>query len=262
MLDESSNLPKQLDFFEELGMDQSTINELRAKDNIVSDTNEKVEISSNNKHEEPAKAKKQNNDGSYTEYNYSERADAEDLVDFVSDFKEVVAGSGEQKARDVILDQIKESSQKKKRFRISRLFVNPIIGIMCALSAPFLWLGILIVPENRLLFFILAVLCTVLGILGVRNGLYIIRKVKHIYDIVREREAQGIISGDSVKIVKSVRNLLTWIVVSLFLWTFTFSFAALLFNPVTLFCVSLIVSIITVVRIVCFIKDIINKYNI
>lgn len=261
MLDESGDFPNQLDFYDELGIDQSKVIPFPVKGNTVSNNTGQIESLQYNEYENNQQTKKMNDDGSYTEVNYTEKSDAEDLVDFVTGFKESVLENSEQKAKDYVFTKVKETPKKKRRFRISMLLITPIMGLICAFSAPLWWLGVFIVPEYQLCVLILAIVSTIVGIYGVRNLIYIVRKMRNVYEAVKKREAQGIVSGESAKIVQSVRGIITWIVISMISGAFMYTLGDLFFDFEQMLCIMLIIFIVTIVRIVWFVKELIHMYN-
>lgn len=260
MLDESSNLPKQLDFFEELGMDQSTINQLRAEDNIVSNSNEKVEISSNNKHKKTPQTKKWNDDGSYTEYNYSERANAEELVDFVSDFKEAVVGNNEQEPQDVIISKLKEEAKKKKGLKISRFFCNPITGGVMLVNGLALCTSIFLLPEQALTFCTIGLILIILGIIsivfGIRNVKFIARNAKQVYNVVNEREEEAEHKGVGKNRVTMIKEILVSGVITVVLWLVTIFSDGDVFDRIEFGVFSCVATFSTWVFIQCFIQEV------
>ena len=262
MLDESNNIPNQLDFFDEIGVDHSNVIPFPVQGNTDSNSIEQMDPLQYNEYVENQQNVKINADGSYSEINYTEISDVEDLVDFVTGFKESVSGNTEQKTKDYVFTKIKETPKKKRRFRISMLLINPVVGLLCAFSAPLWWLGIFIIPEYRLCVLILAIVSTIVGIYGVRNLFYIARKMKNVYAAVKKREEQGIVSGESAKIVQSVRGIITWIVISMILGAFMYTLGDLFFDYDQIFYIMLIMFIVTIVRIVWFVKELINMYNI
>lgn len=262
MLDESNNFPNQMDFFDEIGVDRSNVIPFPVQGNTDSNSIDQMEPLQYNEYEGNQQTVKRNADGSYTEINYTEKSDAEDLVDFVTGFKESVSGNSDEKAKDYVFAKIKETPKKKRRFRISMLFINPVMGLVCAFSAPLWWLGVLIDHSEYWLFYLVAaVISTIIGFLGVRNLIYIVRKMKNIYEAVKKREEQGIVSGESAKIVQSVRGIITWIVISMILGAFMYTLGDLFFDFEQMLCIMLIIFIVTIVRIVWFVKELIHMYN-
>lgn len=86
--------------------------------------------------------------------------------------------------------------------------------------------------------------------------------MKNIYEAVKKREEQGMVSGESAKIVRSVKSIATWIVISMVIGAFMYVLGDLFFDFEQIFCIMLIIFIVTIVTIVCFVKEVINMYNI
>ena len=72
MLDESNNIPNQLDFFDEIGVDRSNVIPFPVQGNTDSNNTEQMDPLQYNEYVENQQNMKINADGSYSEINYTE----------------------------------------------------------------------------------------------------------------------------------------------------------------------------------------------
>lgn len=145
--------------------------------------------------------------------NYNtDRENAEEFVDFVSDIKNAAMDNNNEELQAILTKKMQQTVRSRRKFKISRILGNPFTGASMVFSGIACIIGRFLFDSTEDYFLIIGVLLLLFGILciiwGIRNIKFTTYSMKNVYDVVNEREQKVEYAGKGKNRVEFLKDAL------------------------------------------------------